>query len=80
MLTVGKLIFNQLCAGSTPVAVPNYGTEDVMLIPLKKKYLTQRGATGGKYVGRTGNSHGPKKRSILWHLNQNNKRGRSAVK
>lgn len=41
-----------------------------MLIPLKKKYLTPHGGTGGKYKGRTGNSNGRKKyQSIAALLN-----------
>jgi len=45
-----------------------------MLIPLKQKHLTQKGEFRcGSYKNRTGNTHGPKKHSILWYLNRNKK-------
>lgn len=46
-----------------------------MLIPLKQKYLVQKGGFKcGSYKNRTGNSHGPKKHSILWYLNRRAKK------
>lgn len=43
----------------------------MITIPLKAKYLVQRGQTKcGSYKARTGNSHGTKKHSVLWFLNK----------
>lgn len=42
-----------------------------MLIPLKLKYRTPNiGFKCGSYKNRNGNSHGPRKRSVTWHLSQ----------
>lgn len=40
----------------------------MILLPLKLKYRVYRSYQGGKYVGRTGNTHGPKKHSVQWYL------------
>jgi hypothetical protein len=38
------------------------GIDGTILLPLKEKYLTPKNMTGGKYKGRTGNSHNNKKK------------------
>lgn len=50
-----------------------------MLIPLKLKYLERTGSVKcGSYKSRSGNSHGPKKHSVLWYLNRAAKGRRSS--